>query len=161
MKQVMPQVQRLKERYGSDRQKLTQEMMALYRKEGANPLGGCLPLLLQMPVFFALYWVLYESVELRHAPFVFWIEDLAAADPWFVLPLLYAGSFFLMQRMQPPPPDPMQAKMMKMMPVMFGVLFVFFPAGLVLYWLVNNLLSMAQQWYITRSIERKAASTTA
>lgn len=161
MKQVMPQVQRLRERYGSDRQKLTQEMMALYRKEGANPLGGCLPLLLQMPVFFALYWVLYESVELRHAPFVFWIEDLAAADPWFVLPLLYAGSFFVMQRMQPPPPDPMQAKMMKMMPIMFGVLFVFFPAGLVLYWLVNNLLSMAQQWYITRSIEKKAASTTA
>ena len=161
MKQVMPQVQRLRERYGSDRQKMTQEMMALYKKEGANPLGGCLPLLLQMPVFFALYWVLYESVELRHAPFVFWIKDLAAADPWFVLPLLYAGSFYVMQRMQPPPPDPMQAKMMKMMPLMFGVLFVFFPAGLVLYWLVNNLLSMAQQWYITRSIERKAASTAA
>ena len=161
MKQVMPQVQRLRERHGSDRQKLTQEMMALYRKEGANPLGGCLPLLLQMPVFFALYWVLYESVELRHAPFVFWIEDLAAADPWFVLPLLYAGSFVVMQRMQPPPPDPMQAKMMKMMPIMFGVLFVFFPAGLVLYWLVNNLLSMAQQWYITRGIEKKTASTTA
>ena len=155
MKKLAPQMNRLKERYGSDRQKLSQEMMALYRKEGANPLSGCLPLLLQMPVFFALYWVLYESVELRQAPFVFWIKDLAALDPWFVLPILYGASFFAMQLLQPTPPDPMQAKVMKAMPIIFTVLFMFFPAGLVLYWLVNNILSLAQQWYITRQIERQ------
>ena len=155
MKKLAPQMNRLKERYGSDRQKLSQEMMALYRKEGANPLSGCLPLILQMPVFFALYWVLYESVELRQAPFIFWIEDLAALDPWFVLPILYGASFFAMQMLQPPPPDPMQAKVMKAMPIIFTVLFMFFPAGLVLYWLVNNVLSLAQQWYITRQIERQ------
>ena len=152
-------MQRLRERYGSDRQKLSQEMMALYRKEGANPLSGCLPLILQMPVFFALYWVLYESVELRQAPFIFWIKDLAALDPWLVLPFLYGASFFVMQLMQPPPPDPMQAKVMKAMPIVFTVLFVFFPAGLVLYWLVNNILSLAQQWFITRQIEKKAQTT--
>ena len=161
MKQVMPQVQRLRERHAGDRNKLSQEMMALYKKEGANPLGGCLPLLLQMPVFFALYWVLYESVELRQAPFIFWIEDLAVRDPWLVLPLLYGASFFVMQLMQPPPADPMQAKVMKMMPILFTVLFVFFPAGLVLYWLVNNILSLAQQWYITHRIEKEAAAKAA
>ena len=155
MKKLAPQMNRLKERYGGDRQKLSQEMMALYRKEGANPLSGCLPLILQMPVFFALYWVLYESVELRQAPFIFWIKDLAALDPWFVLPILYGASFFAMQLLQPPPPDPMQAKVMKAMPIIFTVLFMFFPAGLVLYWLVNNVLSLAQQWYITRQIERQ------
>ena len=155
MKKLAPQMNRLKERYGGDRQKLSQEMMALYRKEGANPLSGCLPLIMQMPVFFALYWVLYESVELRQAPFIFWIEDLAALDPWFVLPILYGASFFAMQMLQPPPPDPMQAKVMKAMPIIFTVLFMFFPAGLVLYWLVNNVLSLAQQWYITRQIERQ------
>ena len=158
MKQVMPQMKRLQERYAGDRQKLSQEMMALYRKEGANPFGGCLPLLLQMPVFFALYWVLYESVELRQAPFMLWINDLAAPDPWFVLPILYGASFFLMQLLNPPPPDPMQARVMKTMPILFTVLFVFFPAGLVLYWLVNNILSLAQQWYITRKIEAAAAT---
>ena len=161
MKQVMPQVQRLRERHAGDRNKMSQEMMALYKKEGANPLGGCLPLLLQMPVFFALYWVLYESVELRQAPFIFWIEDLAVRDPWLVLPLLYGASFFVMQLMQPPPADPMQAKVMKMMPILFTVLFVFFPAGLVLYWLVNNILSLAQQWYITHRIEKEAAAKAA
>ena len=158
MKQVMPQMKRLQERYAGDRQKLSQEMMALYRKEGANPFGGCLPLLLQMPVFFALYWVLYESVELRQAPFMLWINDLAAPDPWFVLPILYGASFFLMQLLNPPPPDPMQARVMKTMPILFTVLFVFFPAGLVLYWLVNNILSLAQQWYITRKIEAASAT---
>ena len=157
MRLVMPQMKRLQERHAGDRQKLTQEMMALYKKEGANPFGGCLPLVLQMPVFLALYWVLYESVELRHAPFMLWIEDLAAPDPWFVLPILYAASFYVMQLLQPPPADPMQAKVMKMMPIMFTVLFLFFPAGLVLYWLVNNVLSLAQQWYITRSVEKAAA----
>ena len=158
MKQVMPQMKRLQERHAGDRQKLSQEMMALYRKEGANPFGGCLPLLLQMPVFFALYWVLYESVELRQAPFMLWINDLAAPDPWFVLPILYGASFFLMQLLNPPPPDPMQARVMKTMPILFTVLFVFFPAGLVLYWLVNNILSLAQQWYITRKIEAASAT---
>ena len=158
MKQVMPQMKRLQERHAGDRQKLSQEMMALYRKEGANPFGGCLPLLLQMPVFFALYWVLYESVELRQAPFALWINDLAAPDPWFVLPILYGASFFLMQMLNPPPPDPMQARVMKTMPLLFTVLFVFFPAGLVLYWLVNNVLSLAQQWYITRKIEKASAA---
>ena len=162
LKRLAPQVKRLQERYAGDRQKLTQETMALYKKEGANPLGGCLPLLLQMPVFFALYWVLYESVELRHAPFFLWINDLSAPDPWYVLPILYGASFFLMQMLQPPmSADPMQAKVMKMMPIMFAVLFVFFPAGLVLYWLVNNILSLAQQWYITRSVEKAAASKAA
>ncbi len=158
MKQVMPQMKRLQERHAGDRQKLSQEMMGLYRKEGVNPFGGCLPLLLQMPVFFALYWVLYESVELRHAPFVFWIEDLAAPDPFFVLPILYGVSFFAMQLLHPPPPDPMQARVMKMMPILFTVLFLFFPSGLVLYWLVNNVLSLAQQWHITRRIEKAAAA---
>ena len=154
MKKVMPQMKRLQERYSDNRQKLSQEMMGLYKKEGANPLGGCLPLLVQMPVFLALYWVLIESVELRQAPFVFWIKDLAAMDQYLVLPLLYGASFFAMQLLNPPPPDPMQAKVMKAMPIVFTVLFIFFPAGLVLYWLVNNLLSLAQQWYITRKIEK-------
>lgn len=157
MKKVMPQVKRLQERYSDNRQKLSQEMMALYKKEGANPLGGCLPLLVQMPVFLALYWVLIESVELRQAPFVFWIKDLAAMDNWLVLPFLYGASFYVMQMLNPPPPDPMQAKVMKAMPFVFTVLFIFFPAGLVLYWLVNNLLSLLQQWYITRKIEKASA----
>ena len=154
MKKVMPQVKRLQERYSDNRQELSQKMMALYKKEGANPLGGCLPLLVQMPVFLALYWVLIESVELRQAPFVLWIKDLAAMDPFFVLPLLYGVSFYVMQLLNPPPPDPMQAKVMKAMPIVFTALFVFFPAGLVLYWLVNNLLSLLQQWYITRKVEK-------
>ena len=154
MKKVMPQMKRLQERHSDNRPKLSQEMMALYKKEGANPLGGCLPLLIQMPVFLALYWVLIESVELRQAPFVFWIKDLAAMDQYLVLPLLYGASFFAMQLLNPPPPDPMQAKVMRAMPIVFTVLFIFFPAGLVLYWLVNNLLSLAQQWYITRKVEK-------
>ena len=157
MKKVMPQIKRLQERYSDNRQELSQKMMALYKKEGANPLGGCLPLLVQMPVFLALYWVLIESVELRQAPFVLWIKDLAAMDPFFVLPLLYGVSFYVMQLLNPPPPDPMQAKVMKAMPIVFTALFVFFPAGLVLYWLVNNLLSLLQQWYITRKIEKASA----
>ena len=157
MRKVAPEMKRLQERYGDDRQKLSQEMMDLYRKERINPLGGCFPLLLQMPVFLALYWVLYEAVELRQAPFVFWIDDLADLDPYFVLPLLMGASMFFQQKLNPAPPDPMQAKVLKIMPIMFTVLFLFFPAGLVLYWLVNNLLSMAQQWWITHRIEREAA----
>ena len=157
MKKVMPQVKRLQERYSDNRQKLSQEMMALYKKEGANPLGGCLPLLVQMPVFLALYWVLIESVELRQAPFMLWIKDLSTRDTLFVLPILYGASFYAMQLLNPPPPDPMQAKVMKAMPFVFTALFMFFPAGLVLYWLVNNLLSLLQQWYITRKIEKASA----
>ena len=157
MRKVAPEMKRLQERYGEDRQKLSQEMMNLYRKEQINPLGGCLPMLAQMPVFLALYWVLYEAVELRQAPFMLWIDDLADLDPFFVLPLLMGASMFFQQQLNPPPPDPMQARVLKIMPIMFTALFLFFPAGLVLYWLVNNLLSMAQQWYITRQIENAAA----
>ena len=122
-----------------------------------NPLGGCLPILVQMPVFLSLYWVLFESVELRHAPFFLWIDDLAAMDRFFVLPILMGGTMFIQQMLNPPMPDPVQARVMKFMPVMFTVLFLFFPAGLVLYWLVNNVLSIAQQWYITRQIEGSTA----
>jgi len=153
MRRFAPELRRLQERYGDDRQRLSQEMMSLYRKERINPLGGCLPMLLQMPVFIALYWVLYESVELRQAPFILWIDDLSAMDPYFVLPLLMGASMFVQQLLNPPVPDPTQAKIMKMMPVMFTVLFMFFPAGLVLYWLVNNVLSIAQQWWVMRQVE--------
>lgn len=156
MRRVAPQMKRLQERYADDRQKLSQEMMGFYKKEKINPLGGCLPMLLQMPVFIALYWVLFESVELRQAPFFLWIRDLAVMDPYFVLPILMGGSMFLTQALNPPVPDPIQARVMKFMPVMFTVMFLFFPAGLVLYWLVNNLLSLAQQWFITRQVEGAA-----
>ena len=154
MRKLAPQMKRLQERYADDRQKLSQEMMALYQKEKANPLGGCLPMLLQMPVFIALYWVLFESVELRQAPFFLWIHDLAAMDPFFVLPILMGASMYVQQLFNPPMPDPMQARVMKMMPIMFTALFLFFPAGLVLYWLVNNVLTVAQQWYVNRRIEQ-------
>ncbi len=150
MRKVAPQLKRLQERYADDKQKLSQEMMGLYKKEGANPLGGCLPMLMQMPVFFALYWVLYESVELRHAPFIGWINDLSAMDPLFVLPILMGASQYGMQMMNPPMPDPMQQQMMRIMPLFFCVIMAFFPAGLVLYWVVNNLFSFAQQFYATR-----------
>ncbi|HEY6600138.1 MAG TPA: membrane protein insertase YidC [Pseudomonadales bacterium] len=156
MRRVAPAMKRLQERYSDDRQKLSQEMMAFYKKEKINPLGGCLPMLLQMPVFIALYWVLFESVELRQAPFFLWIRDLAVMDPYFVLPILMGGSMFLTQALNPPVPDPIQARVMKFMPVIFTVMFLFFPAGLVLYWLVNNLLSVAQQWFITRQVEGAA-----
>ncbi len=160
MRRVAPQMKRLQERYADDRQKLSQEMMALYKKEQVNPLGGCLPMLLPMPIFLALYWVLFESVELRHAPFMLWIDDLSAMDPYFVLPLLMGASMYLMQLMSPAVGDPMQQRMMRLMPIMFTVLFLFFPAGLVLYWLVNNVLSMAQQWYVMRQTEGKQAART-
>ncbi len=159
MRQVAPKMKQLQERYSDDRQKLSTEMMALYKREGANPMGGCLPMLLPMPVFIALYWVLYESVELRQAPFVLWIEDLSEIDPFFVLPILMGASMFVMQYLNPPPPDPMQARIMKAMPIAFTVLFLFFPSGLVLYWLVNNILSLAQQWYINNKIEAQAAKS--
>jgi YidC/Oxa1 family membrane protein insertase len=154
MRKLQPEMARLKERYGDDKQQFTQAMMELYKKEGANPLGGCLPIVLQMPVFLALYWTLMESYELRQAPFMLWINDLSVMDPYFVLPILMGASMFVTQMMQPEPPDPMQAKVMKIMPVMFTFFFLWFPSGLVLYWLVNNLLSIAQQWFVTRQVER-------
>lgn len=156
MRRLQPKFTALKERYGDDRQKMSQELMALYKKEKINPLGGCLPILVQIPVFIALYWVLIESVEFRQAPFMFWIQDLSAKDPYYVLPLLMGLSMFIQQRLSPQPPDPLQAKVMMFMPILFTVIFLNFPSGLVLYWLVNNILSIAQQWYITRKIEREA-----
>ena len=158
MRRVAPQMKRLQERYADDRQKLSAEMMALYKKEQVNPLGGCLPMLLPMPIFIALYWVLFESVELRQAPFMLWIEDLAVMDPYFVLPLLMGASMYVTQLLSPAVGDPMQVRMMKLMPIMFTVMFLFFPAGLVLYWLVNNVLSVAQQWFVIRQTERAAAA---
>ena len=137
--------------------KICKAEIDLYKKEKINPMGGCLPILVQMPVFIALYWVLMESVELRQAPFALWIKDLAVMDPYFVLPLMMGASMFFMQKLNPPPPDPMQAKLMQWLPVVFTFFFLWFPAGLVLYWVVNNLLSMAQQYYITRQIERETS----
>ena len=155
MKQFSPKIQSIRERYGSDRQKMNQAMMDMYRKEKINPLGGCWPILVQIPVFIALYWVLLESVELRQADFIFWLTDLSAKDPYFVLPLIMGASMFFQQKLNPAPPDPMQAKVMQMLPIIFTAFFAFFPSGLVLYWVVNNLLSIAQQWKITKSITSK------
>jgi YidC/Oxa1 family membrane protein insertase len=150
MKLVTPRMMKLREQYGDDKVKLNQAMMDLYKTEKINPLGGCLPILVQIPVFIALYWVLFESVELRHAPFYLWITDLSAPDPWYVLPTLMMISMIVQTKMNPTPPDPVQAKVMMIMPLVFGVMFFFFPAGLVLYWLVNNILSILQQWQIGR-----------
>jgi YidC/Oxa1 family membrane protein insertase len=154
---MTPRLQALKDRYGSDKQRLNQAMMELYKKEKINPLGGCLPVVVQIPVFIALYWVLLESVELRQAPFILWMNNLSAPDPYFVLPLVMGISMFIQQKLNPAPVDPMQAKIMMALPVVFTVFFAFFPSGLVLYWVVNNILSIAQQWYITRKIEQAAA----
>lgn len=156
MRVLAPKLQKLKDQYGDNRQRLQQAMMELYKSEKINPLGGCMPIIVQIPVFIALYWVLLASVELRHAPFMLWIDDLAAPDPWFILPVLMGLTMIVQTWLNPEPPDPVQAKMMKIMPVVFSVFFFFFPAGLVLYWLVNNVLSIAQQWQITRAIERGA-----
>jgi YidC/Oxa1 family membrane protein insertase len=154
MRKMQPRIEALKERYGDDRQKMNQAMLELYQKEKINPLGGCLPMLVQIPVFFALYWVLLESVELRQAPFILWIQNLSAPDPYFVLPLLNGLAMIATQMLTPSTGmDPMQAKMMKIMPVAFSVLFAFFPAGLVLYWTVNGSLSLLQQWIITKRID--------
>ena len=153
MRKVQPKLLEIRERYADDKAKQSQEMMSLYKKEKINPLGGCLPILIQMPVFISLYWVLMESVELRHSPFVFWIKDLSVMDPYFILPLIMGVSMFIQQKLNPPPPDPMQAKVMQWMPVMFTFFFLFFPAGLVLYWVVNNTLSIVQQYIITKRIE--------
>jgi YidC/Oxa1 family membrane protein insertase len=153
MRAVSPKLQALKEQLGDDRQKMSQAMMELYKKERINPLGGCLPILVQMPVFLALYWVLLESVEMRQAPWLGWITDLSIKDPFFILPIIMGATMFIQQQLNPTPPDPMQARVMKLMPIVFTFFFLWFPAGLVLYWVVNNVLSIAQQWYITRRIE--------
>ncbi len=153
MRKLQPRVVQLRERYGTDKQRMNQAMMELYKKEKINPLGGCLPILVQIPFFISLYWVLLESVELRQAPFIFWLTDLAQYDQFFVLPVAMGASMFIQQKLNPAPPDPMQAKIMMMLPFVFTFFFLFFPSGLVLYWLVNNVLSIAQQWVITRRIE--------
>jgi YidC/Oxa1 family membrane protein insertase len=152
MRKLQPKLQELKERYGSNKQELNMKMMEMYRKEKVNPLGGCLPILVQIPVFIALYWVLVETVEMRQAPFVLWLNDLSSKDPYFILPLIMGVSMFIQQRLSPPPADPVQAKVMQFFPIMFTGFFAFFPSGLVLYWVVNNLLSILQQWYINKTI---------
>lgn len=153
MRKFGPEMARLKELYGDDRQKMSQEMMKLYSKEKINPLGGCLPIVAQMPIFISLYWVLMEAVEIRHAPFVGYIQDLSMMDPYFIMPILMGVTMFIQQMLNPTPPDPMQAKIMKMLPIVFTFFFLWFPAGLVLYWLVNNVLSIAQQYVINKQIE--------
>lgn len=153
MRKIQPKIEAIREQYKDDNQKLSQAMMELYRTEKMNPLGGCLPILIQIPVFFALYMVLVESVEFRLAPWILWIKDLASPDPFYVLPILMGITMLIQQKLNPPPPDPMQAKMMMFLPVVFTALFINFPSGLVLYWVVNNTLSILQQWYITRQYE--------
>ena len=157
MRKLAPRLKTLKERYGDDKQKLNQAMMEMYKKEKVNPLGGCLPVLVQIPVFIALYWVLLESVEMRQAPFMLWLQDLSAADPYFVLPLLMGITMIIQQKLNPAPMDPIQAKVMMILPVVFTVFFAFFPSGLVLYWVVNNTLSITQQYFITRRVEQETA----
>ena len=156
MKQVAPRLQALKEKYGDDRQKLNAAMMDMYRTEKINPLGGCLPIVIQIPVFISLYWVLLASVEMRGAPWVLWVDDLSAQDPLYILPVIMMATMFFQMKLNPKPPDPMQAKAMMIMPLVFGGFMFFFPAGLVLYWVVNNCLSIAQQWYITKKMNQAA-----
>lgn len=156
MRRLQPKILALRERFGDDRQRMSQAMMEMYKKEKINPLGGCLPIVVQIPVFIALYWVLLESVELRQAPFIFWINDLSIKDPFYILPLLMGATMFLQQQLNPTPPDPIQARVMKILPIVFTLFFAFFPSGLVLYWVANSVLSIIQQWYITRRIEKAA-----
>ncbi len=153
MRKIQPRLKQLQERFADDRQRFNTEMMAMYKKEKVNPLGGCLPIVVQIPVFISLYWVLIETVELRQAPFILWIQDLSTKDPYFVLPVLMGITMKIQQSLNPAPIDPVQAKVMKMFPIVFAVFFMFFPSGLVLYWVVNNTLSIMQQWYITKKIE--------
>lgn len=156
MRELAPRLEAMKKKFGDDKQKMQQAMLEMYRTEKINPMGGCLPILVQIPVFIALYWVLLGSVELRHAPFFGWIKDLSAIDPWYVLPILMGATMIVQSYLNPAPTDPIQAKVMKIMPVIFSVFFFFFPAGLVLYWLVNNVLSIVQQWYINKTIHAEA-----
>ncbi len=155
MRNVGPKLQIIRERYADDRQKLSEEMMKLYRREKINPLGGCLPILIQIPIFIALFWMLMESVELRQAPWILWIEDLSQRDPYFILPLIMGVTMFFQQRLNPAPPDPTQATIIKWMPVVFTFMFMWFAAGIVLYWVTNNLLTILQQSYIMRKVERE------
>ncbi|WP_068320026.1 membrane protein insertase YidC [Polynucleobacter yangtzensis] len=157
MKEVQPRLVAMKEQYKGEPQKLNQAMMEMYRKEKINPLGGCLPVVIQIPVFISLYWVLLSSVEMRGAPWVLWIHDLSVPDPYYILPVIMAASMFVQTKLNPTPPDPVQAKIMMYMPIVFSVMFFFFPAGLVLYWVVNNLLSIAQQWQINQMFGKKPA----
>jgi YidC/Oxa1 family membrane protein insertase len=157
MRTLQPKLKALKERCGDDKKKMSEETMALYRREKINPLSGCLPILIQIPFFIALYYVLMESVELRQAPFVFWIHDLSTRDPYFILPILMGASMYLQQMLSPQPADATQAQVMRFLPIVFTGMFMFFPAGLVLYWLTNNLLSVTQQWYITRQCEKASS----
>jgi YidC/Oxa1 family membrane protein insertase len=147
----------LREQFKGDPQKLNRAMMDLYKQEKINPLGGCLPVVVQIPVFIALYWVLLSSVEMRNAPWILWIKDLSVPDPYFILPVIMAVSMFVQTRLNPTPPDPLQAKIMLWMPIIFSVMFFFFPAGLVLYWVVNNILSIAQQWQINQMFIKRPA----
>ncbi|MFM1977947.1 MAG: hypothetical protein RLZZ151_462, partial [Pseudomonadota bacterium] len=156
MRELAPRLQSMKEKFGDDRQKMQQAMMDLYKTEKINPLGGCLPILVQIPVFISLYWMLLASVEMRHAPFMLWIQDLSAPDPYWVLPILMGLTMIIQTKLNPKPTDPIQAKVMTWMPVIFSIFFFFFPAGLVLYWLVNNILSILQQAQINRSIHAAA-----
>lgn len=158
MRVIAPEMQRMKEEFGDDRMRFSQEMMAMYKREQVNPLAGCLPLLLQMPIFLSLYWVLMESVELRHAPWLLWITDLSAMDKWFILPLIMGVTMYVQQLLNPQPADPMQAKVMKMLPIIFTVFLLFFPAGLVLYWIINNLFTIGQQWFVNQQIEKDMAA---
>jgi YidC/Oxa1 family membrane protein insertase len=155
MRAIAPRLAALKEEHGSDRMKMSQEMMGIYKEEKVNPMAGCLPILMQMPIFLALYWVLVESVELRHAPWILWIQDLSAMDPWFILPLLMGASMFVQQQLNPQPTDPMQAKVMKFLPIIFTAFMLFFPAGLVLYWTVNNLFSMTHQYIVNKKVQEE------
>ena len=157
MKVIGPKLKALQEQYANDKQQLQIKMMEMYKQEKINPLGGCLPILVQIPVFIALYWVLLSAVELRYAPWLGWIKDLSAPDPWFILPVLYAITAYLQVKLSPTPiTDPVQAKVMQIMPIAFSVLFIFFPSGLVLYWLVNNTLQIGQQWHVNRMLEKEA-----
>jgi YidC/Oxa1 family membrane protein insertase len=156
MRKVAPRIKQMKERYGDDRQAMSKAMMDMYKREKINPMGGCFPILVQMPVFIALYWVLLESVEMRHAPFILWIDNLSARDPYFILPVIMGVSMWVQQKLNPAPVDPVQQKIFQYMPFVFTVMFAFFPSGLVLYWVVNNILSIAQQYVITRRIEKEA-----
>jgi YidC/Oxa1 family membrane protein insertase len=152
MKAVAPRINEMKERLKDKPQEMQQEMMKIYREEKINPIGGCLPIFLQMPIFMALYWVLLSTVEMRQAPWILWITDLSVRDPYFILPLLMMASSLFQVWLNPPAADPMQQKMMWIMPIAFGVMFFVFPAGLVLYWLTNNILSIAQQWMINKQL---------
>jgi YidC/Oxa1 family membrane protein insertase len=152
MRRVQPRIASLRERYKDDKQRLNQAMMQIYKEEKINPFGGCLPIAVQIPVFLSLYYVLLESVELRQASFIFWLHDLSTPDPYWVLPIIMGITMLVQQKLNPAPVDPVQQKVMMIMPFAFAIFFGFFPSGLVLYWVVNNILSIAQQWAITRSL---------